>query len=101
MAVTFGVFGEKVVVDYTPPQDTRDPRYAACVAHHVACDCREADWAERQHEQRLERQHLRAVVERVLAGHDTYDLNATNPYTGEVAKPCQCTGCQLVREAGL
>lgn len=34
-------------IRYRPPRDTLDPRYSACVRHHVACDCREAELAER------------------------------------------------------
>jgi hypothetical protein len=91
--VTFGCYGERGAVNYTPPRDTLDPRYNLCAAHHVACDCREAEFAEERREYRLERQYLRDQIEHVLAGHPTY------ADAGQV--PCQCTGCRLVRAAGI
>lgn len=87
-------------VNYTPPANTCDPRYTACTDHHVACDCREAEFAEQRQERRAETQHQREVFARVLAGHQVIDLNATNPYTGERAVACMCTGCQIARAFG-
>lgn len=40
---------------YTPPADTRDPRYKACMDHRRACDCREAVFAEQMNEMAGER----------------------------------------------
>lgn len=99
--VRFGLFGQGGSVNYTPPRDTMDARYLACTGHHVACDCREAEWAEERAERIAHVRELRATFSRVLAGHQVYDLNATNPYTGEQAKPCMCTGCQIAREVGI
>lgn len=39
---------------YDPPRDTRDLRYVGCADHRPACDCREAEMAERITEMRAE-----------------------------------------------
>jgi hypothetical protein len=79
---------------YVPPQNTLDPRYAACTHHRVACDCREAEMAEDRHEFWLAQKQLAEVAGQILAGH---------PTRGSVAgaKSCMCTGCQIVRAAGI
>ena len=84
----------EVAIVYTPPRDTCDPRARACSAHRVACDCREAEWAEYRSESVAERRHLREVAREVLAGH------LTHAYL-ENQTPCQCTGCQIVRAAHI
>ncbi|WP_157904258.1 hypothetical protein, partial [Parafrankia soli] len=53
---------------YDVPKNTLDPRYAACADHHVACDCREAEFSELRaellDELRLEREaHAEDVAE--------------------------------------
>ena len=74
-------------IAYTPPRNTCDPRVRACTDHHVACDCREAEWAEERAEWRYEHQERDETIRRVLAGH--------NPLA------CRCTGCQIVVALGL
>ena len=95
--VHFGAFGRSGSVVYAPPTDTCDPRYEACVDHHVACDCREAEMSEDRHEWAYGRKEIREAVDTILAGHPTNIYGAPNPYTGETDPPCQCTGCQLAR----
>lgn len=82
---------------YTPPKDTRDPRYAACVDHHVACDCREALWSENENEWRMERALMVKVFDRFIGDHSTDIMGAPNPHTGERDRACQCMGCQIYR----
>ena len=84
----------EAAVAYVPPRDTTDPRARACTDHRVACDCREAEWAEYRSESVAERRHLREVAREVLAGH------LTRAYLENQA-PCQCTGCQIVRAAHI
>lgn len=83
----------EAVVVYTPPRDTCDPRARACTDHRVACDCREAEFAEYASESRGEWRHLRKVFREVLAGHPTRTFSDTSP--------CQCTGCQIARACYL
>jgi hypothetical protein len=78
-------------VAYVPPKNTLDPRYDACTDHHVACDCREAEFAEERAEQRMERQQMKAAFDAILAGHET------RRYGDDGAPGCMCTGCQLAR----
>lgn len=59
-------------VAYVPPVNTCDPRYAACTEHHVACDCREAEFAEESAERRAERRETQQAFETILAGHATW-----------------------------
>lgn len=80
---------------YDVPVDTRDPRYAACTDHHIACDCREAELAEQISELRGEYSLLRNAIDTVLAGHPT-TADGEDRY-GQPIKPCQCTGCQIAR----
>lgn len=77
--------------EYEPPVNTVDPRYAACTDHHVACDCREAEFAEERREQRMEREAMRAAFDEILAGHETRNWNDGK------SPGCMCTGCQLAR----
>ncbi|WP_152185107.1 hypothetical protein [Segeticoccus rhizosphaerae] len=90
-------FGENMArrpkVAYTPPANTLDPRYQACTDHHVACDCREAEFAEDRQERRQNDAMVRQVVDSVLLGHPTYG-------DGD-SEGCMCTGCQIVRRAAL
>lgn len=88
---------DPTTVVYTPPRDTMDPRYVACTEHRVACDCREAEWAEWRQEIRYAENELRAAITEVLAGHPTRQWSDDgNTFTG-----CMCTGCQIVRAADL
>ena len=84
----------EAAIVYTPPRDTCDPRARACTDHRVACDCREAEFAENANEGRMERLSVRQAFREVLAGHPThtYDDNQT---------PCQCTGCRIARTAHI
>ena len=87
-------------VAYTPPTDTMDVRYRACIHHRVACDCREAEHAETVSELRAEMRRVEKAFAEVLKGHQTWAYTATGE--DEFAQ-CQCTGCQIVRlaDAGL
>lgn len=84
----------RIAYPYTPPSNTLDPRYAACIDHHPACDCREAEHAEVVAEIRAELNAVRKAIDSVLAGHltDTY---------GQAITPCMCTGCQIARAAHI
>ena len=90
--------GSSVV--YTPPTDTLDDRYRACIHHRVACDCREAEFAETFSELRAEMRRVEKAFAEILKGHQTWAYTATGE--DEFAQ-CQCTGCQIVRlaDAGL
>lgn len=83
-------------VVYTPPKDTCDVRYKACVHHRVACDCREAEFAETVSEMRAEIHATQKVFAEILKGHQTWAY--TESGEDEFAQ-CQCTGCQIVRAA--
>ncbi len=84
-------------VVYTPPKNTLDPRYEACTEHRVACDCREAEFAEERDESRAEWQALREAFEEHLAGHPTWLYDAE----GDERLSCQCTGCRIARAAHI
>ena len=99
--VRFGTFGQAGQVIYSPPRDTLDVRYALCTDPHVACDCREAEWAEERQERRLRSQEIREAFDRILAGHSTFVVGEPNRWTGETDQPCMCTGCQIARELGI
>ena len=81
-------------VAYVPPKNTLDPRYAACTDHHVACDCREAEFAEDRQEARYEWDRVRKAFDRALASHLTWSHTLDGPQ-------CECTACQLARELGI
>jgi hypothetical protein len=72
------------------PRDTLDPRWRACLAHHLACDCREAEFSEYRMEVRGEIEHIRKAFNDVLGGHLTYPHEL-----GDVT--CECTGCRIAR----
>jgi hypothetical protein len=80
-------------VAYVPPRDTCDPRYAACTEHHVACDCREAEFAEFKSEYRAERADRQEAFDTILAGHRTWQYSPD----GQTLIGCMCTGCQIAR----
>jgi hypothetical protein len=82
-------------VAYSPPRDTTDPRFAECTDHRVACDCREALWAEDRQEWAYARREAQEAVDDLLAGHPTWSDDG-NTFTG-----CMCTGCQLARALHL
>jgi hypothetical protein len=84
-------------VAYVPPRDTLDPRVKACTNHHVACDCREAQFAEDRSEYRAARQELQAAFDEILTGHHTWQYAEA---TGGVGG-CMYTGCQLARALGI
>jgi hypothetical protein len=77
-------------VAYAPPKNTLDPRYDQCTEHRVACDCREAEFAEELNEHRMERQQMKAAFDEMLAGHETWRRSEDSP-------GCMCTGCQIAR----
>lgn len=82
----------RVAHAYEVPRDTRDPRYAACVNHRTACDCREAELSELINELRGELRLVERAVNTVLAGH------VTGSWLG-AAGVCLCSGCQIARAA--
>lgn len=84
----------EAAVVYTPPRDTTDPRARACSDHRVACDCREAEFAEHRSETRLAWAELREAARGILADHPTHTYRRGTT-------PCQCTGCQIVRAAHI
>jgi hypothetical protein len=86
--------GSRVV--YSPPTDTMDARYKACIHHRVACDCREAEYVETISELRYEMRATQAAFAEILKGHQTWAY--TESGEDEFAQ-CQCTGCQIVRLA--
>jgi hypothetical protein len=77
------------------PRDTMDPRYPKCTAHHLACDCREAEMAENINEYRLMLREWQDAADAILAGHPTRVWAEDGTRTVE----CQCTGCQIARLA--
>jgi hypothetical protein len=87
---------------FTPPRDTCDIRYAACREHRTACDCREAQFAERVREQAMELREINAVIGEVLKGHPTFApvdfLDAFQDVADESGPVCRCTGCVIVRD---
>jgi hypothetical protein len=96
-------------VAYVPPRNTLDPRFAACTEHRVACDCREAEFAEYRQEAQYEARGLQKALDTILAGHATYAVTYTRrvigwdgdrPVEEYVEAPeaqCLCTGCQIAR----
>jgi hypothetical protein len=91
-------FGDGTRVVYTVPRDTCDPRHAACKAHRVACDCREAEFAETISELRAMLRDTEKAVNEILAGHQTWAMTETGRDT---FAECRCTGCQIVRAADV
>lgn len=83
-------------VTYAPPKDTCDARYKTCMHHRVACDCREAEFAEEISELRWQLRATQEAFAEVLKGHQTWAY--TESGEDEFAQ-CQCTGCQIVRLA--
>ena len=84
--------GSEVAADV--PRDTLDPRWVACAGHHLACDCREAEFSEYQCEARGDREMVLRAFNDVLAGHMTIPIEL-----GDVA--CQCSGCRIARRLHL
>lgn len=80
-------FADGSTVDYRPPINTVDPRYAACKEHRVGCDCREADLREDIVDNRAEWEGFRKALAEVLAGH--------------AACCCRCSGCAIARAVHL
>lgn len=94
-------FHDGTVVPYVPPRDTMDDnRWRACTDHRVACDCREAEFAERTDELWSELKDAQDAARDILAGHATYAWE-----TGDDGKEreigCMCTGCRIARRAHL
>lgn len=81
-------------VAYSRPRNTIDPRHDACTDHHVACDCREALFAENESEARGDFDAMQKAFEAILAGHDTHGTDDGRP-------GCLCTGCQIARRAHI
>ncbi len=88
-----GVGDRAPKVVYTPPRNTLDPRYEECTDHRVACDCREAEFAEERAEYRFEREAMQAAFDEHLAGHPTRLWDDK----GNDLPGCQCTGCRIAR----
>lgn len=72
---------------YIVPKNTLDKRYGACTEHRVACDCREAEYAEEVHEYRAEYLAFRDALKAALVGH--------------ASCCCRCTGCEIARAVHL
>jgi hypothetical protein len=85
-------------VIYAPPRDTMDPRWAACLDHHVACDCREAEWAERLADMTNELRYQSDAAWRALQGHQVAYPRDEYPGTWPL---CLCSGCVIHRECWL
>lgn len=83
---------ERPKVAYQPPRNTLDPRHAACTDHRVACDCREAEWAEDRSEWRAAAQERQEAFDEILAGHPTWQYDDAGELVG-----CMCTGCRIAR----
>jgi hypothetical protein len=81
------LFRDGTRVNAEPPQSTMDPRYVACTEHRLACDCREAEYAEEVSEYSGEWRRVCEVLATHLKGHKV-DV-------------CPCTGCVICRELGL
>ena len=65
-----------VTLHYDLPQDTRDVRSQACVAHHPACACREASTAEHIRELAHDARDVAryaAALRAIAALHDKHD----------------------------
>lgn len=77
------------------PKNSLDPRYAACVDHRTACDCREAGFAEERAEYRAELDEVRRAFEEMLTGHATWVESADGRWDERLQ--CKCTGCQIAR----
>ncbi len=95
--ITFRGGPGKERVVYTPPKNTLDPRYEACTGHRVACDCREAEFAEERAEYRFERRAIQEAFDEHLAGHPTRLWDDK----GNELPACQCTGCRIARAAHI
>jgi hypothetical protein len=83
------------------PADTLDPRYAACVEHRTACDCREAmfaeDRAELSGELRGIKTALAVVLGDTLKGHPTFGRLDEDDFMAETGPVCRCAGCVIAR----
>ena len=99
---------------YEVPRNTMDVRYAMCLNHHPACDCREASLAEQLSEYRAERKAFWTASAKHLVGHRLKDYGDIGPpagrtrtelgdemwwryMTGDGPLACQCTGCKIAR----
>lgn len=78
------------------PNNTLDLRYTACHSHHLACDCREAQFAEDGSEYRYELAQAREVFNRDLKGHATWAY--TSDGERDEFRECKCTGCGIARQ---
>lgn len=88
------------VIAYTPPRNTEDPRYAACAAHRVACDCREAEIAEWAWEQRDEWRILGNAGASALVGHQVQPPMGLTDWQRRKFEVCLCSGCVIQRASG-
>lgn len=90
--------GDQVPVTSSPPRDTGDPRWRNCTDHHLACDCREAEYAELAHEYRSEWERLRLMLSGMLADHPTH-VSVDGEERPDLA--CQCGLCAFARKSKL
>ena len=79
------------------PRNTLDPRYEACPAHHLACDCREALLAEETGEYRAMYRELEQAILAATEGHQTYAFDEFGD-EDEFAQ-CKCPACGIARAA--
>lgn len=95
-------FRDGTKVAYQPPRDTTDGgRWKACAEHRVACDCREAEMAERIAELTAQLREVEDAAREILAGHPTYAWEENHLGVGQRDVGCACTGCRVVRAASL
>lgn len=92
---------QMVAVTSSPPRDTRDPRWRQCTAHHLACDCREAEKNEQIDEMRAELRIVRQALAAAIVGHPTFVYVDSGPYSQSHRRrrdiECKCIGCDLAR----
>ena len=91
--------GGQVAVSHSVPRNTMDPRYNACIDHHLACDCREALLNEEATERQGEWTRLRLEMARAIRGHATVVEQPDGQPRLDLQ--CQCQLCDFARVVGL
>ncbi|MGV9666964.1 hypothetical protein [Nocardia niigatensis] len=87
---------QPIAVTSSPPRDTTDPRYGACTDHRLACDCREAELAERLTDQLAEVREMRNALMAACTGHPTKVYVDNRP---RVDLECRCLPCAALRHS--
>jgi hypothetical protein len=86
------------------PRNTLDIRYAACISHHLACDCREALTAEDVAEYRAMFRELEQAILAAIKGHQTYAFTGADDtgWSGEDEfGQCKCQACVIARSVHI